>query len=413
MALKILLMRHSWFTGILIAAVVAGVCSRCPAATKLGKYTTKYYILHTDLDKDMTRETVVRITAMAQEYYNRTKSFAGRINERFPLYLYTNSEDYNSHPGVIAGSAGIYNGQSLVGVAPRPGGSWRVVQHEGFHQFAHKMIRGHLPTWLNEGLADYFGEGVWTGDSLVVGLISPTSRASVQGMIKAGQFMSLSKMLAMDQKTWNSQLKSSNYLQAWSMVHFLVHADNGKYQKALSSYIRDLSRGRSSSDAFSNRFGGNIKAFQARYVRWWITLKDNPSADLYDKIKVLTLTSYLARAYHTRRKFDNIEAYVKAARDGTFTKVFEEIGKSKPDLWLPELLLTKNLPRTGEIGQWLLVPQSSGPRLKYTRSDGTSLIGRFKLGKQISVTVEAMKKPIVKPATKQSEQKKPVPGSNP
>ena len=30
-----------------------------------------------------------------------------------------------------------------------------------------------MPTWLNEGLAEYFGEGIFTGDGFVTGVISP------------------------------------------------------------------------------------------------------------------------------------------------------------------------------------------------------------------------------------------------
>ena len=406
MTQKAIRLRLPWFMGILTAAVVAGVCSPCGAAAKLNKYTTKYYVLHTDLDKDMTREAVVRITAMAQEYSNRCKSFAGRINSRFPFYLYKDSEAYRRHPGVVPGSAGIYNGRSLVAIAPRPGGGWRVVQHEGFHQFAHKMIRGHLPAWLNEGLADYFGAGVWTGDSLVVGLISPGSLGGVKSLIESGQLMLLDKMLDMDQTTWNGQLKSSNYLQAWSMVHFLVHGDKGKYQKALSSYIRDLSLGHSSSGAFRKRFGRNTKAFQDRYVQWWTRLESNPSADLYDRIKVLTLTSFLARAHYTRRKFENIEAFFKAAGDGTFTKVFAEIGKRNPSLWLPESLLTKNIPRGGDVKQWSLVPNGSSTSLKYTRSDGAALLGKFRLGSKITVTATLLKAP---PKPKPKPKQTPIP----
>jgi len=385
---------------ILTAAVVAGVCPRCGAAAKLTKYTTKYYILHTDLDKDMTREAVVRITAMAEEYHNRTRSFSGRINTRFPLFLYKNREDYTRHPGVVKGSSGTYNRRSLVAVAPRPGGTWRVVQHEGFHQFAHRMIKGRLPTWLNEGLADYFGAGVWTGDSLVVGVISRHSLGRLRTMIDSGKLMPLDKMLDMKQKKWNDKLKSQNYLQAWSMVHFLVHADKGKYRNALSSYIRDLSQGRSSSAAFRKRFGKNVKAFQDRYTRWWSKLKDNPTADLYDRIKVLTLTSFLARAHYTRRRFENIEAFFKAARDGTFRKVFAEIGKRDPAIWLPESLLTRNIPRGSDDKQWSLVREERGlTRLKLVRSDGTVMLGSFKVGSRISVTVETTR-PATKPASK-------------
>ena len=400
MITKTLSLRCARVTAVLFALLLAQAPEPCRAAEKLTKYSTKYYILHTDLDKDMTRQAVVRITAMAEEYYNRTKSFAGRINTRFPLFLYKNRDDYLRHPGVVAGSSGIYNGRSLVAAAPRPGGSWRVVQHEGFHQFAHKMIKGRLPTWLNEGLADYFGVGVWTGDGLVVGVIPQGSLMRVRSMIKNQKLMPLAKMLDMDQRDWNSQLKSQNYLQAWSMVHFLVHADGGKYQKALSSYIRDISRGKSSSAAFGKRFGRNVQAFQNRYVQWWSKLKDNPSAELYDRIKVMTLTSCLARAQYARKKFENIKAFIQAASDGTFKKIFAGIGKRKPLLWLPESLLLKTIPRGSDVANWSLVGAKGNPtRVQYKRSDGSILVGSFTLGSRITVTVKTIR-PRTKPAPK-------------
>jgi hypothetical protein len=412
MALATLITRRSWFTVILIALVIGAVCSPGRAGPTLKKYTTKYYVLHTDLDKDMTRQAVVRITAMAQEYHNRTRSFAGRITTRFPLYLYKNRQEYNKHPGVISGSAGMYNGTSLIATAPRPGGSWRVLQHEGFHQFAHKVIRGRLPIWLNEGLAEYFGRGIWTGDSLVVGVIHNGARGVVQEMIKKKTLMPLSKMLAMSQREWNGALSHRNYLQAWSMVHFLVHGDKGKYQKALSSYIRDLSQGKSSTAAFRKRFGSNTKAFHARYVDWWSKLPDNPSRELYDRIKVLTLTSYLARAYATGKVFEDFQAFAKAGSDGTFARIFQFIGKRKPAIWLPLSLLSETLPSAGSAGDWSLLarPEKSGrPRLKLKLSDGSSLIGSFTTGSQIKVSVSKMpavsEKPTVKPTSKPAAKK--------
>ncbi|MCP4375954.1 MAG: DUF1570 domain-containing protein [bacterium] len=403
-----ILLRSPWFMMILIVTVIAGICSRCPAQEKLSRYTTKYYILHTDLDRDMTRQAIVRTTAMAREYYNRTKSFSGLIQTRFPFYLYKDRKDYLKHPGIVKGSTGVYDGKSLVVIAPKPGGSWSIVQHEGFHQFAHKMIQGRLPTWLNEGMAEYFGYGIWTGDNLVVGVISPRLLKRVRGMISDKKLIPLDKMLEMTQKEWNSKLEKRNYLQAWSMVHFLVHADKGKYQKALSDYIRDLSQGRSASLAFRERFGDNVKAFQDRYIQWWNGLKDNPTAELYDKIKVLTLTSYLARAYHTRMKFENIAAFFRAAHDGTFKKVFALIGKYKPEIWLPESLLKTTIKSSGDIKQWSLIRQKDRPvRLKYTRSDKPALIGSFTIDTDSKITVTVKKVvPAPKPTVKQSAQEK-------
>jgi len=409
MILRTLLTRRSWFTWITLALAVAGAPSRADAGAALRKYETKYYILHTDLDRDMTRQAVVRITAMAEEYRNRTRSFAGRITARFPLYLYKDREGYNRHPGAVRGSAGVYTGHALAATAPRPGGSWRVVQHEGFHQFAHRVIRGRLPVWLNEGLAEYFGYGVWTGDNLVVGLISKGRLSALKEMIEDGKLMPLNKMLDMSRKEWNSELRSRNYLQAWSMVHFLVHADRGKYQEALSQYIRDLSKGRSSSAAFGRRFGSNTQAFEICYSRWWTKLKDNPSAELYDRIKVLTLTSCLARAWCTGRKFKDFNAFVAAVHDGTFDKVFVDIGRRNPVFWLPTSLLKRTLPPGDEAGRWSIPPKPAGRLIRYVRSDGSTLVGGFSVGSRIKVKIRKIppvsKKPTVKSGDKSASEK--------
>lgn len=347
---------------------------------KLPKYETKYYVLHTDLDKDMVREASARITSMAEEYHRRTKGFAGVIRKRFPFYLYRNPADYMNHPDVIPGSAGIYTGTSLVAIAPRPGGSWRVVQHEGFHQFAHKMIRGRLPVWLDEGLAEYFGEGIWTGDRLMVGVINPGRLARVETYIKNRQLLKMQQMLTMPHREWNSGLSMRNYDQAWSMVHFLVHAQEGRYQKALSAHIRDLSRGRGSVKSWVARFGRNVEAFQAKYAKWCLSLDPNSSADLYARITVLTLTGFLARARYAERQFNDFGEFRKAAGDGTFDAIFKDIAKRNTRLWLPVSLLNTALRSAGDPRYWSLVNKKGAmPQVKFTRPDGTVFTGVFTL----------------------------------
>jgi hypothetical protein len=166
-----------------------------------------------------------------------------------------------------------------------------------------------------------------------------------------------------------------------------VHGDKGKYQKALSNYIRDLSQRRKPASAFRKRFGGNTKAFQARYVQWWMSLKDNPTAELYDRIKVLTLTSYLARARGTRRKFATFDALATAADDGTFDKVFVEIGKRQPALWLPVSLLKRTMPLGDAKARWSLIGNSNAPRIQLALGDGSALVGSFRSGGRITVKV--------------------------
>jgi hypothetical protein len=46
---------------------------------------------------------------------------------------------------------------------------YNVLQHEGFHQFADARIMFGMPPWVNEGLAEYFGDAIMVGNELVVG----------------------------------------------------------------------------------------------------------------------------------------------------------------------------------------------------------------------------------------------------
>ncbi|MDP7162566.1 MAG: DUF1570 domain-containing protein [Phycisphaerae bacterium] len=389
--------------GLLLVVVLAAPVVIAAVGKKLPEYKTKYYVLYTDLDRDMKREAAARITAMAEEYYNRTKSFSGVIRRRFSLYLYRNREDYARHPGIIKGSAGIYNGKSLVATAPPPGGSWGVVQHEGFHQFADKMIRGRMPIWLNEGLAEYFGGGIWTGDDLVVGVIPPWRLARLKKLIQAVQLLTMDRMLTMSHREWNEEPASRNYDQAWSMVHFLVHAENGKYQKALSAYIRDMSRRQVPTLAFAKRFGRNLKAFRKSYAKWWTEQPKTPTVGLYEEIKVRVLAGFLARAQYTRKWFKNSAEFFQAAEDGTFDNILNDVGRQNQRLWLPPSLLVKGIRSAGDPKRWSLTKKGPRQELRYAGSDGMVFTGTFTIqrGKNPKVKVVVTKRPPKAAANRQ------------
>ena len=51
-------------------------------------------------------------------------------------------------------------------------------------------------------------------------------------------------MMQMSLDEWNAKLSIVNYDQGWSMVHFLIHGDGGKYRQAFGAFMLDLSRNR-------------------------------------------------------------------------------------------------------------------------------------------------------------------------
>ena len=286
--------------------VVAALCGVAPsslAQARLKTHETRYYVLHTDLGPDALREAEARITAMAEMYYARTKGFGGDITKKLPFYLYSDSSDYYAGGG-MPGSAGVFDGRRLMAIAGERIGpaTWRIIQHEGFHQFVHAFIGGDIPVWVNEGLAEYFAQSVYTGDGFISGVVPPERLARLQDWIKTGQARPIKQMMTTSHAAWNAGLNVVNYDQAWSMVHFLAHGDDRRYQQAFNNFIRDVSRGMSYEHAWRNNFGVGTGAFERKWRTYWLEMSPAATADRYAQATMATLTSFYARALSQRGK---------------------------------------------------------------------------------------------------------------
>ena len=174
-------MRCSARNLLVLPALVATLCGADGArgAPDLQMYETPYYLIHTDLDEPVAVEAVVRLRRLAPALRQRSRElgFTGAIRPRLPVYLFRDRADYLA-TGAPPESAGAFLEDRLVAVATdRAGGpAWHVVQHEAFHQFAAAVNGPELPGWVTEGLGEYFGESLFTGDGYVTGAI-PAWRA--------------------------------------------------------------------------------------------------------------------------------------------------------------------------------------------------------------------------------------------
>ena len=335
---------------------------------------TPYYILHTDLEEAGAREADLRMTRMFEEYRRRTSDFAGQINRKFPFFLYRHEADYLAAGGP-KGSVGVFmpqrDGGTLMAIAgDKPDAdTWHVVQHEGFHQFVAASFKFDLPIWVNEGLAEYFGESRWTGDAFVSGLIPPDRLDDIRTEIRRNQFKPFKTMMAMSDWEWGDHLTYSNYDQAWAMVHFLAHADNGRYQAPFLAYLKKVSKGEVAPIAWAEVFGQDTEGFQRQFVNWWMALPDNPTRAGYLRVVVQTSTSYLARASLQRLTFpDAMNFFEKYQPAGmTLTR----------DLWLPPALFDEMKRVAPGAGDWTLQNSNTGQRLVLVTPDGIKLTGAF------------------------------------
>ncbi|HUU98485.1 MAG TPA: DUF1570 domain-containing protein [Phycisphaerae bacterium] len=376
---------------IILAAGLVVISAAAPARGqgRLQTYNTQYYVIHSDLDQDSVREAALRMTLMAEAYHERTKGFAGTIRKKLPFHLFRKVEDYSAAGG-LPGSVGLFMGDKLMAVAgEKPGPrTWHIVQHEGFHQFVHAAIGGDVPTWVNEGLAEYFGEAIFTGDGYVVGLIPPQRLARIKHWMNEGQFRSLRAMMLTSYQGWKVGLSGANYDQAWSMVHFLAHAGKEKYRKPFGTFIRDVSYGKPWEPAWVRHLGTEVDAFEDRWGEYWENLPDTPTADLYAQATFATMNSFFARAFSQRQFFDTAEEFLEAAAVGDL--------KAHPDDWLPATLLTGALKRVEDAGKWSIEKRGHRKALVCVTERGTELVGDFKLGnrrvRSVGVDVRSKRK---------------------
>jgi hypothetical protein len=370
-------MRRSLVILFLLAPAMARAQTK--PSSPLRTYDTPFYTIHTDLGPDGAREAEVRMTRMAEEYRQRTRGFGGELRGRLPFFLFRTEADYHAAGGT-RNTAGEYDPgagrlMTFAGGERANLATWYTVQHEGFHQFADQVIGRGMPIAVNEGLAEYFGEALFTGDSFVTGVIPPWRLKRVRASFEAKKFMPLRELLSLPHNAWNERLSQDNYDQAWMLVHYMVHGEDGAHREPFAAFIRDTSTGRPWEAQWQPRFG-DLDAFETKWRAWWTDLPDDPTADLYAEATLRTLTSFLARATARRQRFDSFEAFAASAETGEL--------KSAESDWLPPSLIHDALKRAAAFqkdgARFAIVSDAPRPpSIVYTSKQGVQVVGRFTL----------------------------------
>ena len=362
---------------VALLLVVAASASAQTKPSALRTYETRYYVIHTDLGRDTAREAELRLTRMAEEYRRRTSEFSGEIRKKLPFYLFKTEAAYHAAGGT-PNTAGEYNPNThtLMAFAGDDGPNlqtWHAVQHEGFHQFADQVIGKGLPIWANEGLAEYFAESIFTGDTFVQGVVPQWRLERVRATLKADGFMPLRELLGLSHAEWNKRISVTNYDHVWSLTHFLVHAERGALQERFVAFLKAASGG--ADDGFETHVE-RIEIIEAKWKAYWAALPDDPTADLYAEATLRTLSSFLARATARRQRFDSFDAFIATARsDGLKTTETD---------WLPPSLLKVAGARVGELQKTgakleMLSDAPRPPSIIYSDRKGVEMVGRFTL----------------------------------
>lgn len=292
---------------VAVALLILCVCTS-PATraqdNSLHVFHSRHYTIHTNLNASETKPFAKHMDIVFDNYQKRFSSFHTSYRGPLQFYLLRTQKQYIqflAHYGINGQNSGgmFFVNAKIHGLATWADGNSRretfsTLQHEGFHQFAFYYIGHDLPPWVNEGIAQYFQDGIIVHGDLVLGLADERRLNEVKSAIKRNHIVHLSRLVNINGEQWghilqqNPQTSSLLYAEAWDMVYFLINADHGKYRGAFVEYLHLVAMGVKSRDAFARSFGTqNFNIVEQRWLEFAAKQKPSPLADTVSHLSFL------------------------------------------------------------------------------------------------------------------------------
>lgn len=126
-----------------------------------------------------------------------------------------------------------------------------------FHEYSHLLVdntNGNVPTWFNEGLAEYYSTLTLSDDQrAVVG----RPIASHVYLLREKKLLPLRTLFEVDQKSpyYNERAKQSVfYAESWALLHYLILGRGGHRTVEVSKFVERLSANVPVEQAFQESF---------------------------------------------------------------------------------------------------------------------------------------------------------------
>jgi len=318
------------------------------AASGLDVLQTRHYLIATDLKRQEALYFARYMDFMFGEYEKRfaRAGHAARSgdhdDEPTVLYLISTKKRYQEflrHFGINAGgSTGMFFVRPEIrGLAAYTHGrpvsaTIRTLMHEGFHQFAWSHIGHRLPIWVNEGIAQYFEDGIIVDRRLMLDFNNSRRIATVKHAIEKDTLVDFRTMLEMSSEQWIERLNHDSarasvmYAQAWSMTFFLINGDEGRYRTAFNRYLHLIAAGGDADEAFVEAFGTrNVDAFERRWRDFARDHEPGPVHTTLDRMQFLGVAlRYLHEQgqappktiHELRQRLERMRFYATFTREG-------------------------------------------------------------------------------------------------
>lgn len=249
---------------------------------------------------DFANATALQYQVFAQSGSERAWQANGFMNEMQKQYsrffsnwtlkdgarvvVFDNIEDFRAYAGPVTGTihAGLLGYCHLKTdeagnifyelVTYEHPGMWRTLAHEGFHQFLGYELGLQVPTWLNEGMAQYFETSEVISGRLRPGLVSKAKLRAAQYLIRTSQAPSLAELIQSNRATFYANARVT-YPMSWALVYYLLNHDReGFRNSSFRRYLQDLKMQRDDIASFQRRFGRDIGQWQRDFEHFILQL---------------------------------------------------------------------------------------------------------------------------------------------
>jgi hypothetical protein len=271
------------FLAVMASTVVFAQDTEAPNIADFSNVTQGRYQVFSQGGRQLGLEVNMFMNAILGQYEKYFNNWSGKDGAR--VVIFSNVDDFRKYAGgtvslTHAGLAGYCHlktdeagNQFYELVTYESQNLWRVLAHEGFHQFIGYELGQQIPMWLNEGMAQYFETAFIIGSQFHVGQVSRNKLLYAQALIVNKQAPPLSQLIQWDRATFYANANVA-YPMSWALVYYLVNAHEERFaQSDFRRYMQDLKYGQDDYRSFQRRFGADIDHWQADFENYILHLQ--------------------------------------------------------------------------------------------------------------------------------------------
>jgi len=215
---------------------------------------TRSFTLYSDASERLARRVGLNLERLREALGNLSDM---ELRSPLPSYIYVfkNSKSFRRYVDT-PGAVGLFTSHDMGNYVAIDGSpdqnTYEIVYHEYIHYYLENNSPSPLPTWFNEGMAEYYSTFTVTVDRNQVEIGRPV--AAHAAWLATQPLMSLGELLAVthDSPVYNERDKRGPfYATSWALVHYLY---SGERASQLVLFLKMLDEGRPLDEAFGAAF---------------------------------------------------------------------------------------------------------------------------------------------------------------